>query len=135
MTDAAKAPRERPLSPHLSVWRAHVTMTTSILHRIAGGGLYFGALILTGWAIALASGPEAYADYKAILGSIPGKLVMLALTLGAFYHLAKGVQHLAWDLGYGFQPKTATQNSIIVIAFTLAATLAVWVIAGLTGAL
>lgn len=110
-------------------------MTTSILHRIAGAGLYFGALILTGWAIALASGPEAYADYKAILGSIPGKLVMLALTLGAFYHLAKGVQHLAWDLGFGFQPKTATQNSIIVIAFTLAATLAVWVIAANTGAL
>jgi succinate dehydrogenase / fumarate reductase, cytochrome b subunit len=135
MTDAPRAPRERPLSPHLSVWRPHVTMTTSILHRIAGAGLYFGALILAGWAIALASGPEAYATFKSVLGSPLGKLVMLALTLGTFYHTGKGVQHLAWDLGYGFQPKTASANSIVVIAFTLAATVAVWAIAAMTGAL
>jgi succinate dehydrogenase / fumarate reductase cytochrome b subunit len=110
-------------------------MTTSILHRIAGAGLYFGALILAGWAIALASGPEAYATFKSVLGSPLGKLVMLALTLGTFYHTGKGVQHLAWDLGYGFQPKTASANSIVVIAFTLAATVAVWAIAAMTGAL
>jgi succinate dehydrogenase / fumarate reductase cytochrome b subunit len=110
-------------------------MLGSILHRVAGAGLYGGALILAGWALALASGPDAYAGYMAVLGSIPGKVVLFALTLALFYHLAKGVQHLLWDTGRGFKPATADAGSIAAIAFAVVASLAAWAAAAMTGAL
>ena len=135
MSDASKATRERPLSPHLQVWRWHITMATSILHRATGVALYVGALIAAAWAISLASGPEAYATYKTVLGSPLGKVVMFGLTLSFFYHLANGVRHLVWDLGRGLNVKTANATSVLVFAFTAAATIAVWAIAMMTGAL
>ena len=135
MSDAAKAPRERPMSPHLSVWRWHITMASSIANRATGVALYIGALIAAAWAIALAKGPEAYAGFKGLLGSPLGLLVMFGLTLSFFYHLANGIRHLVWDAGYGFALKTANAASVFVFAFTAAATLAVWVIAGMIGAL
>jgi succinate dehydrogenase / fumarate reductase cytochrome b subunit len=128
-------PRARPLSPHLQVWRFHVTMWGSILHRISGAGLYVGALILAGWALSLASGPAAYATFTAVLGSIPGKLVMFALTLGLFYHLAKGVQHIVWDTGRGFALPSANAGSIACIVVSIVASLAVWAVAATMGAL
>ena len=132
MTDA---PRERPLSPHTAIWRWHLTMATSILHRASGCALYGGGLILAIWAMTLAAGPEAYGTFKAVMGSFPGKIVMFALTLATFYHLAKGIQHLIWDAGHGYNLKTATMGAIATIAFAIAATLAVWIIAAMTGAL
>jgi succinate dehydrogenase / fumarate reductase cytochrome b subunit len=136
MTDAAKAPRrEPPMSPHLTVWRWHITMATSILHRATGVALYVGALIAAAWAISLANGPETYAQFKALLGSPLGKLVMFGLTASVFYHLANGIRHLVWDLGHGLDVKSANASSIVVLAFTVAATLASWWIAAMTGAL
>ena len=132
MTDA---PRERPLSPHTTIWRWHLTMATSILHRASGCALYGGGLILAIWAMTLAAGPEAYGTFKAVMGSFPGKIVMFALTLATFYHLAKGIQHLIWDAGHGYNLKTATLGAIATITFAIAATLAVWIIAAMTGAL
>ena len=132
MTDA---PRERPLSPHTTIWRWHLTMATSILHRASGCALYGGGLILAIWAMTLAAGPEAYGTFKAVMGSFPGKIVMFALTLATFYHLAKGIQHLIWDAGHGYNLKTATMGAIATVAFAIAATLAVWIIAAMTGAL
>jgi len=135
MTDAAKAQRERPLSPHLQVWRWHITMASSILHRATGVALYVGALIGAAWAISLAQGPDAYATFKHVMGSPLGKVVMFGLTLSFFYHLANGVRHLVWDTGRGFNVKTANASSVLVFAFTAAATIAVWAIAMMTGAL
>ena len=132
MTDA---PRERPLSPHTTIWRWHLTMATSILHRASGCALYGGGLILAIWAMTLAAGPEAYGTFKAVMGSFPGKIVMFGLTLATFYHLAKGIQHLIWDAGHGYNLKTATMGAIATIAFAVAAALAVWIIAAMTGAL
>jgi succinate dehydrogenase / fumarate reductase cytochrome b subunit len=135
MTDASRPPREPPMSPHLSVWRWHITMATSILHRATGVALYIGALIAAAWAVALAQGPEAYAGFKHLLGSPLGKLVMFGLTLSFFYHLANGVRHLVWDAGHGLNVKSANASSVVVFAFTAAATVAIWVIAAMTGAL
>jgi len=123
------------MSPHLSVWRWHLTMATSILHRATGVALYVGALIAAAWAISLAGGPEVYGAFKAVMGSFLGKFVLFGLTLSAFYHLGNGVRHLTWDLGFGLDVKSANASGVAVIAFTVAATLAVWVIAGMTGAL
>ena len=123
------------MSPHLSVWRWHITMATSIAHRATGVALYVGALIAAAWAVSLAAGPEAYAGFKALLGSPIGLVVMFGLTLSFFYHLANGIRHLVWDAGYGFDLKSANASAVFVFAFTAAATLAVWVIAAMTGAL
>ncbi|HQT55551.1 MAG: succinate dehydrogenase, cytochrome b556 subunit [Phenylobacterium sp.] len=135
MTETTPGPRARPLSPHLEIWRFHATMVGSILHRITGVGLYFGALILAGWALSLAAGPDAYQAFMELLGSPLGKLVMFGLTLSVFYHLAKGVQHLLWDAGTGFQLPIANMGAIACYAFAIAASLAVWAIAWMTGAL
>jgi succinate dehydrogenase / fumarate reductase, cytochrome b subunit len=135
MSDAAKAPRERPLSPHLQVWRWHITMATSIAHRVTGVALYVGALIAAAWAISLAAGPDAYASFKSLMGSPLGLVVMFGLSVSFFYHLANGVRHLVWDAGHGFEVKSANASAVFVFAFTAAATLAVWVIAAMTGAI
>jgi len=135
MTDAPSRLRARPLSPHLQVWRWHITMWTSILHRVTGSALYGGALILAIWAICLAAGPEAYATFKACLGSPLGKLVLFGLTLAVFYHLANGVRHLVWDAGKGLDVKTADATAVAAFAFAIVSTLVTWAIALVTGAL
>src|SRR4051794_9233968 len=117
MSDAAKAPRERPMSPHLSVWRWHITMASSIAHRATGVALYIGALIAAGWAIALAKGPEAYAGYQALLGSPIGLIVMFGITVSFFFHLANGIRHLVWDAGHGLDLKTANASGAFVFIF------------------
>jgi succinate dehydrogenase / fumarate reductase, cytochrome b subunit len=124
----------RPLSPHVQVWRWHLTALASIMHRGTGVALYVGALIAAGWATSLAAGPQAFEAYRGLLGSPLGLLVMVGLTFSAFYHLANGVRHLFWDAGTGFEPRTATATAAGAIAFAIVATAAVWVIACLTGA-
>lgn len=135
MAEASPDPRARPLSPHLQVWRWHVTLAASILHRLTGAALYGAALILAGWALALASGAEAYGGYMRLLGSIPGKAVLFGVTVSAFYHLANGVRHLAFDSGKGFALKTADLTAWLSLGFGVVAAIAVWVFAGFTGAL
>jgi succinate dehydrogenase / fumarate reductase cytochrome b subunit len=135
MTEAPPRIRERPLSPHLQVWRWHVTMAGSILHRACLIGLYVGALVLVGWLLALAAGPDAYAAYKGLLGSALGKLVLLGLTFALFFNLSSMVRHMIWDTGKGFVPKFADTMTIASFVFSVVATAAVWMIAASTGAL
>ena len=132
---ATRTPAERPLSPHLQVWRWHVTMLASILHRVSGVALYVGAFVVAGWTVALASGPDAYGDYMGLLGSPFGLLLMLGLTAALFYHLANGLRHLTWDAGRGLNPKLADMTGIAVIVFTVLATAATWFIVWQAGAL
>jgi succinate dehydrogenase / fumarate reductase, cytochrome b subunit len=122
------------MSPHVQVWRWHITMLSSILHRVSGVALYVGALILAGGALALASGPEAYDIFRALLGGWLGKVVLFGLTLAIFYHLAHGIRHLVWDAGLGFTPKTSDATAVAEIAFTLVATVVAWGLAYATGA-
>jgi succinate dehydrogenase / fumarate reductase cytochrome b subunit len=123
----------RPLSPHLQIWRWHVTLAASILHRATGVVLYGGALIAAGWAASLASGPHAFEVYRGLLASPLGKLALIGLTFSAFYHLANGVRHLFWDSGAGFNPRIASASAAGVIAFGVVATAAVWTLAVMTG--
>lgn len=134
MTETSGLP-PRPLSPHLSIWRWHVTMFTSIAHRTTGVGLYLAALIAAGWAVSLASGPEVYGAYMALMGSVLGKLVLFAITVALFYHLANGIRHLVWDFGYGFKVRTADFSAVVVIAFAVAASIGLWIVAAMRGLL
>ena len=135
MTDTSRGLPPRPLSPHLSVWRWHITMACSILHRGCLMALYVGALILVGWALALASGPDAYAHYAGLLASPVGRLVLFGLTFALFFNLAYSVRQAFWDIGKGFQPQFADMTGAAAIAFAAVATVVVWVIAAFTGAL
>lgn len=133
MIEASPGGRARPLSPHLQVWRWHVTLAASILHRLTGLGLYAGLLVLAGWALALASGPGAYGAYMGLLGSILGRVVLFGLTVCLFFHLANGLRHLAWDAGKGFEPRTADATAWAALAFGVVAAVAVWIVAAMPG--
>lgn len=120
--------RPRPLSPHLQVWRFHVTMTASILNRITGGALYFGVLVVSAWVLAAAAGPEAYALFGAIAGSWFGLLVWFGLTFCLIYHFLSGVRHLVWDAGRGLAPKTSSTLSSLSLYGGAALTVLFWVV-------
>lgn len=121
-----RGPQDRPLSPHLGIWRWHVTMLGSILHRITGAGLYAGAALITAWLVCLAAGPECYAAFVALASSPLGLLVWIALSAAAFYHLFAGVRHLVWDMGLGLQLKSANALATWSIVLGLLATIAFW---------
>jgi succinate dehydrogenase / fumarate reductase cytochrome b subunit len=109
-------------------------MLGSILHRATGMGLYAGALILMAWALSLATGADAYAAFTGIAGSVIGRIVLMGLSLCAFYHLANGIRHLVWDSGHGFEPRTASMTAWLVIGFAILATVAYWALVAMSGA-
>lgn len=121
-----RGPQDRPLSPHLGIWRWHVTMAGSILHRVTGVGLYAGAALIVAWLACLAAGPECYACFVALASSPLGLLVWVAFSAGAFYHLFAGARHLVWDMGYGLEPKTASSLSTWTIILAIASTVGFW---------
>ena len=135
MTEANRGVRERPRSPHLQVWRWHLTMLTSILHRVTGVGLYGAGLLAAIWAVCLLAGDEAYGTWMGLLGSPVGRAAMFLVTLSVFFHLAHGVRHLVWDAGQGFEVKTSNATSWAEMVFAVVATVAVWIIAAMTGVL
>jgi len=118
---------QRPLSPHLQVYRPQITSTLSILHRITGIALAVGTLLLTWWVAALASGPEAFAVAQGFIGSLFGRLLLFGWSLALFYHLCNGIRHLAWDAGYGYEIDTATRTGWLVVAGAVALTLIAWI--------
>ena len=95
---ATGAERSRPLSPHLQIYKPMLTMVMSIVHRITGGALYFGMLLLAWWLIAAASGPNAYAGFEWFMGSVIGQLMLFGYTWALIHHMLGGIRHLIWDL-------------------------------------
>ena len=114
---------DRPLSPHLQVYRPQITSILSILHRITGVGLWAGALLMTYWIASATYGPETFAQAQSILGSWFGRLVLLGLTVAMFYHLGHGIRHMAWDIGWGYEMKMLTLTGWALLVFTLVMTL------------
>jgi succinate dehydrogenase / fumarate reductase cytochrome b subunit len=124
---------ERPVSPHLQIYRWYLTMALSIGHRVSGVGLALGLLLFTWWLLALASGPEAFATVEAAMGSWLGVLVLFIYTFVVFYHLGNGVRHLVWDAGYGFDIEIAARSGIAVLAFAGVATVLFWLVLATSG--
>lgn len=119
----------RPLSPHLDVYRLPLTAFVSIIHRGTGAALTVGTLVLVWWLTAIAGGEESFLTAQELLGSIVGRLVLLGWTFALFFHLANGIRHLVWDAGYGFEKEQATKSSLIVIGAAVILTVLVWVCA------
>jgi succinate dehydrogenase / fumarate reductase cytochrome b subunit len=122
---------KRPMSPHLQVWKWHVTMLGSILHRATGVANYMGAFLVTAWLFAAASGPELYGEFEALAGSIVGQVILFGFTLSIVYHALNGVRHLIWDAGHGFAPRVASFTGYLVILLAILGAAAIWLLAGL----
>ena len=113
---------ERPLSPHLQVYKPQLTSMTSILHRGTGVVLSAGALFVVYWLYSLSQGAAAFETAQGLVSSWFGKLVFLGVVFSTFYHLANGVRHLLWDAGWGLELKAAYQTGWLVVAFSLVTT-------------
>jgi succinate dehydrogenase / fumarate reductase cytochrome b subunit len=124
---------DRPLSPHLQIFRWYFTMALSIAHRVTGVGLALGLVLLTWWLLALASGPEAFATVQGVMASWFGALVLFIYTLVLFFHMGNGIRHLVWDFGYGFDVEVARLSGAAVLVFAGAMTLIVWLGIALAG--
>ena len=98
---AAPVRHQRPLSPHLGIYRPMLTMMMSIVHRITGVALYVGTLLLAWFLIALAGGPSSFATVAWFLDSILGRLILFGFTWALFHHLLGGIRHFLWDAGWG----------------------------------
>jgi succinate dehydrogenase / fumarate reductase cytochrome b subunit len=120
------ANRERPLSPHLQVYRWQITMTMSILHRASGLVLVVGAFALAWWLLAVAAGGQAYADAAACLASPLGRLVLFGFSLSLVYHLLNGIRHLLWDSGWGFEIPEVYRSGWTVAGLTVVLTVLIW---------
>ncbi|WP_308916053.1 succinate dehydrogenase, cytochrome b556 subunit [Jannaschia sp. LMIT008] len=113
----------RPLSPHISVYRPQITSVTSILTRITGNALVLGGLMITWWFVAAASGPGAFATADAVLTSWFGKLVFLGSIWALWYHTLAGIRHLVWDTGHMLELERAERSGWAIIGGSVVLTI------------
>ena len=118
---------QRPLSPHLQVYRPQITSTLSILHRLTGIAISAGSVLLVYWLTAAAYGPEAFDRAQALMGSWLGQIILIGMSFGLYYHLANGIRHLFWDAGYGFEMRMLRATGIFTILATVFMTAITWI--------
>jgi succinate dehydrogenase cytochrome b subunit len=120
--------RNRPLSPHLQVYSFIPTMAMSIIHRITGGAMYFGTLLVAWWLIAAASGEEYFNWVNGIYGSWIGLIVLFGYTWALVHHMLGGLRHFMWDLGYGFGKEFTTKLALALPVASVLVTVALWLV-------
>ena len=116
----------RPLSPHLQIYKFQLTMAVSVLQRITGSGLAVGLIVFAYWLGAAAYGPETYATAQAFLTSWFGYLLLVGFTAAGWQHLQNGIRHLFWDIGWGFDMETTKASSMAIVVGTVVLTALTW---------
>ena len=106
---------DRPLSPHLQVYRPQINSATSIFHRVSGIGNSIGAVLVAWWFIAAASGSDGFGFIDGLLTSWVGHLLLIGFAFSIAYHLCNGVRHLIWDAGYGISREQITPSAYVVL--------------------
>jgi succinate dehydrogenase / fumarate reductase, cytochrome b subunit len=124
----AKHVVERPLSPHLQIYKPLINMVMSIMHRMTGAALYVGTVLLAWWLVALAIGPRYFDYVNSIFGTIPGKLVLFGYTWVLMHHMLGGIRHLIWDTGRGFDLRMVNILSWMTIVGSITLTAIIWAI-------
>lgn len=119
----------RPLSPHLQVYRLPLTAVLSVAHRLTGLAIVLGTVLLVLALFTVAAGPQAYAKTSMLLDSWAGRLVLIAFTFALYFHLCNGIRHLVWDMGYGFELQTADRSALLALAGAAALTVVTWLVA------
>ena len=118
-----------PLSPHLQIYRWHISSLLSITHRISGVINLLALILIFFWLITLSLGESNYELFLLAINSFFGKFILILFTWSMSFHLLSGIRHLVWDLGYGFEIKTANISGIIVIISSLVLTIIFWLFA------
>lgn len=118
--------RERPLSPHLQIYRWQIGNTLSILHRLTGVALALGLLALCYWFVSLAGGEQAYAAAMRLFSSPVGFLILIGWTFAFLYHLLNGIRHLFWDIGLGFERTPRHASGWFAVLGAVGLTLCIW---------
>jgi len=129
----AKAPAQRPLSPHLQIYRPMLSMMMSIAHRITGAALYAGTLIVVWWLLAAATGQNAYGTFQAFASSWVGRLILFGYTWALIHHMLGGIRHFIWDLGYGFGPEEREWLVRANLIGSIALTVLLWLVFAMGG--
>ena len=125
MTNVSKS---RPLSPHLQIYKFVPTMAMSIIHRITGGALYVGTVLVAAWLIAAASGVEYFNQVNWLFGSILGQIVLFGYTWAFIHHMLGGIRHILWDVGYGYEKHFANKLAVANLVASIVLTLLIWVV-------
>jgi len=120
---------KNPLSPHLQIYRWHISSLLSITHRISGVINLLALILIFFWLIVLSFGESNYELFLLIINSFFGKFILIGFTWSMSFHIFSGIRHLVWDLGYGFEIKTANISGIIVIICSLVLTIIFWLFA------
>ena len=123
-----RVPVERPLSPHLTIYRLTLTMMMSIVHRITGAALYVGTLLVAWWLIAAASGPNGYATVQWFMGSWIGRLMLFGYTWALIHHMLSGLRYLIWDTGRGFGPSEREWLVRATLFGSVTLTVVLWIV-------
>ena len=119
---------ERPLSPHLGIYRMHMTMLMSIVHRITGSANYVGTLLLAAWLVSIAMGEKEYTAVNALFGHPLGKLVLFGYSWNVIHHMLGGMRHLLWDTGRAMQPRAADTLAWLTLIGSLSLTVLLWAV-------
>jgi succinate dehydrogenase / fumarate reductase, cytochrome b subunit len=127
MSDSA-ATRERPVSPHLGIYRFTPTMAMSIIHRITGIALYFGMILIAGWLVAAATSREWFDTANWLLGSWFGMIVLIGFSWSMYHHMLGGIRHFVWDTGIGLGKNTSTLLSSLTLVGSLLLTAITWLV-------
>lgn len=125
--------KERPLSPHLQVYKPTLNMALSVLHRGTGSVLALSTPLLVYWLLTLAAGPQAYAELQECLSSWIFKIVLLGYVFSMSYHMCNGVRHLFWDVGHGYENEEVNRSGIIVLSAAAILTILIFISALATG--
>jgi len=120
---------KNPLSPHLQIYRWHISSLLSITHRISGIINLLALILIFFWLLTFSFGENNYELFLTIINSFIGKFILIGFTWSMSFHLLSGIRHLFWDLGYGFEIKTANISGIIVIISSLVLTILFWLFA------
>lgn len=135
--DSPNAASNRPLSPHLQIYRPALSMVMSIVHRITGCALYVGTLLIVIWLVSAAAGPSAFATVQDIYGSILGQLVLFGYTWALVHHAFGGIRHLIWDTIHGFEKRDREILYRVTLFVPIGLTLLIWIVGyavkGVTG--
>ena len=117
---------QNPLSPHLQVYRWHISSLISITHRILGVVNFLALTLIFFWLLILSLGESNYQLFLLMINSIIGKFILIGFSWSMSFHLLSGIRHLVWDLGYGFEIKTANISGVFVIILSLVFTIIFW---------
>jgi succinate dehydrogenase / fumarate reductase, cytochrome b subunit len=128
-----RAPVQRPVSPHLQIYRLTLSMVMSGLHRITGLALVAGMLMLTWWLLAAAAGQNAYGTFEAFAASWIGRIILFGFSWAMLHHLIGGLRYLIWDHGYALEPAEREWMVRANIIGSIVATAVLWVILAMSG--